>query len=160
PSKEQVLWNQYNIFITNVPPILLSVGQVRSLYRLRWQIELLFKAWKSIFQIDQVKPMQLYRFQCLLWGALILVLMFMPLICFFKHHFWQEKQREVSEWKMLLWLKTHIRLLVFSIWRKTKSYLAFARKVYKQIVKDGLKEKRKNEKRFDSRLPFEILFTS
>jgi len=31
--------------------------QVRSYYSLRWQIEILFKAWKSVYHIDQVIPM-------------------------------------------------------------------------------------------------------
>jgi hypothetical protein len=82
PSKDQLLWNQYNVFITNIPEELLSASQVRSTYRLRWQIELLFKTWKSVFQIHEVKPMQLYRFQCLLWASLLLILLFMPLIGF------------------------------------------------------------------------------
>lgn len=37
----------WNLFVTNVPPALLSIEQVATLYRIRWQIELLFKLWKS-----------------------------------------------------------------------------------------------------------------
>jgi hypothetical protein len=36
PSKDQLLWNQYNIFITNIPEELLTTSQVRNIYRLRW----------------------------------------------------------------------------------------------------------------------------
>jgi len=44
-----------NIFITNLNSEHLPLEQVRSLYRLRWQIELVFKVWKSVVNIDKVK---------------------------------------------------------------------------------------------------------
>ena len=120
PSKDQLLWNQYNLFITNTPQALLSVQQVRDTYRLRWladhqllagiRFELLFKTWKSLFQIHHVKPMQLYRCQCMLWAALLLILLFMPLLCFFKQYCWRQKQWELSEWKLLVWLKNHVEV--------------------------------------------------
>lgn len=37
----------WNLYVTNVPPGQLTAEQVSLLYRLRWQIELLFKLWKS-----------------------------------------------------------------------------------------------------------------
>jgi hypothetical protein len=157
PSKDQLLWNQYNVFITNIPEELLSASQVRSTYRLRWQIELLFKTWKSVFQIHEVKPMQLYRFQCLLWASLLLILLFMPLIGFFKQYFWQQKQQEVSEWKMLVWLKNHLQLFCLASIKKATGLQAFARKVYEQILEDGVKEKRKKKGEPTHFTPFNIL---
>ncbi len=152
-----LLWNQYNIFITNIPQELLSASQVRTTYRLRWQIEILFKTWKSVFQIHEVKPMQLYRFQCLLWASLLLILLFMPLIGFFKQHFWQQKQQEVSEWKMLVWLKNHLQLFCLALTKKASGLQAFARKLYEQILEDGVKEKRKKKGQPTHFTPFYIL---
>jgi hypothetical protein len=37
----------WTIFVTNVPQSMLSIEQVALLYRVRWQIELVFKLWKS-----------------------------------------------------------------------------------------------------------------
>lgn len=37
-----------NLFVTNIQSEILPVSRVRSLYRLRWQIELMFKVWKSV----------------------------------------------------------------------------------------------------------------
>src|SRR5690606_3681575 len=36
-----------NIVVTNVPMKLLGAENIRKVYSLRWQIELLFKVWKS-----------------------------------------------------------------------------------------------------------------
>lgn len=47
PSQKYLDMQEWTIFITNCPPELLSWKEVVVLYRARWQIELLFKLWKS-----------------------------------------------------------------------------------------------------------------
>lgn len=47
PSAEQLAWCEWTVFLTNCPAELLSWKEVVVLYRTRWQIELLFKLWKS-----------------------------------------------------------------------------------------------------------------
>ena len=37
----------WNVFISNVPATMLSAQQVAQLYPVRWQVELVFKLWKS-----------------------------------------------------------------------------------------------------------------
>ncbi|WP_314006075.1 transposase, partial [Xanthocytophaga flava] len=50
----------YNIFLTNATD--LSTESICQLYTLRWQVEILFKIWKSIFALNQVGKMSLARF--------------------------------------------------------------------------------------------------
>ena len=47
PSPEHLFLLGWNIFITNVGPDLWPARHLQSIYRLRWRIETLFKAWKS-----------------------------------------------------------------------------------------------------------------
>ena len=47
PSQEYLDLQEWTIFVTNCPPELLTWKEVVVLYRARWQIELLFKLWKS-----------------------------------------------------------------------------------------------------------------
>lgn len=47
PSRERLDWCDWTIFVTNCPADLLTWKEVVVLYRTRWQIELLFKLWKS-----------------------------------------------------------------------------------------------------------------
>ena len=44
-----------NVYITNTPLEEVPANYVHSLYSLRWQIEILFKTWKSFFEIDECK---------------------------------------------------------------------------------------------------------
>lgn len=47
PSAERLAWCDFTILVTSVPEALLSVQEAIILYRARWQVELLFKRWKS-----------------------------------------------------------------------------------------------------------------
>jgi hypothetical protein len=56
PSQEYLEIQEWTIFITNCPPELPTWKEVVVLYRARWQIELLFKLWKSHNQLGQGEP--------------------------------------------------------------------------------------------------------
>ncbi len=67
--------DEINVFITNAPEKSLPKDHVFPMYSLRWQIEILFKIWKSVFDIDSLKPVKIERFQCHLYGKLIALLL-------------------------------------------------------------------------------------
>ncbi|MDW3208313.1 MAG: IS4 family transposase [Reichenbachiella sp.] len=74
-SKEYKTRAWLNIFITNVPKAWVSTSQVQGIYRTRWQIELVFKAWKSQARIDKMKAMKQERFQCQLIARFIWIML-------------------------------------------------------------------------------------
>ena len=61
----------WSVFVTTIPPELLSVDEALLLGRARWQIELLIKLWKSHGQIDLVREVQPWRVLCELYGRLL-----------------------------------------------------------------------------------------
>ena len=89
----------YNIFITNASPELVKTEQIYGFYRLRWQIELLFKIWKSVFELDQVGKMSIARFECYLYGKLIAILISGHMQSLFKAFMAGKAEFELSEWK-------------------------------------------------------------
>lgn len=56
PSREYLDLQEWTIFITNCPPELLTWKEVVVLYRARWQIERLFKLWKSFNRLANGNP--------------------------------------------------------------------------------------------------------
>ena len=52
-SREYLALQEWTLFVTNCPPELLTWQEVVVLYRARWQIELLFKLWKSHNRLAQ-----------------------------------------------------------------------------------------------------------
>jgi hypothetical protein len=73
-SKEYRIKAKYNIYITNVPKELLSAPAIIKTYRLRWQIELIFKTWKSNLDLNKIKAMKKERMECQLIAKLIWIL--------------------------------------------------------------------------------------
>lgn len=70
-SDEYKIKVRYNIFITNVPQEKLSFQDIMHLYRLRWQIELVFKSWKSNLSLHKTKRVKQVRFECQLIARMI-----------------------------------------------------------------------------------------
>lgn len=70
-SKERLALAGWNIYVTNVPKEMLSFEEALVLGRARWQIELLFKLWKSVGQADQWKSSKPWRILCELYAKLL-----------------------------------------------------------------------------------------
>lgn len=64
------------IFITNVPEAWLSVEQLLLVYRLRWQIELIFKFWKSRAKLKEIGPYRPARVLCQCYARLTALVLF------------------------------------------------------------------------------------
>lgn len=65
---------RFNLFITNIPFDKINGEAIAKIYKVRWQIELVFKIWKSIFGLDNINPMKYERLMCILNARLLLVL--------------------------------------------------------------------------------------
>jgi hypothetical protein len=61
PSAASLAWCDWTIFVTNLTPELLSLREALVLARARWQVELLFKLWKSHGQIDKSRSRKPWR---------------------------------------------------------------------------------------------------
>lgn len=70
-SNEYKIKAKYNIYITNVPQEKLSFKDIVHIYRLRWQIELVFKSWKSNLSLHKTKKVKKERFECQLIARII-----------------------------------------------------------------------------------------
>ena len=72
-SKENLQLLSWQIYITNVRPAIWDAKTVCEVYRLRWRIEIIFKSWKSFFQIAAVPQAKLERVECHIYFTLIAI---------------------------------------------------------------------------------------
>ena len=72
PTQEALELAGWLILLTNAPANLLPTAAVGFLYRVRWQVELIFKQWKSVLRLDVLPSRNPYRVQCEIWGRLLL----------------------------------------------------------------------------------------
>lgn len=70
-SKKYKARSALNLFITNATERQIPLTAVGLFYRLRWQIELMFKIWKSLCHIDKVKQVKKERIECYIYAKLI-----------------------------------------------------------------------------------------
>jgi len=61
----------WNVYATNVPAEMLAVQEAWVLARCRWQIELLFKLWKSEGHIDESRSENRWRVLCEIYAKLL-----------------------------------------------------------------------------------------
>jgi hypothetical protein len=80
PGKDHLFLMGWDIFITNVDCHMLSAEQIAKLYRLRWRIEILFKAWKSHFHIMNVPKASVTRVLAYVYATLIFIVLFQTLV--------------------------------------------------------------------------------
>lgn len=70
-SELSLMLADWNLFLTNVPVTMLNVEEVLIISRMRWQVELLFKLWKSIGGIDESRSKKPFRRLCELYAKLL-----------------------------------------------------------------------------------------
>lgn len=107
PDPYYTEWCGYAVFITNVPIDMLSNDLIITLYKMRWQIELVFKSLKSNIEIDYMKGTNKNRIECLVYGRLITLTM-----TFIIHNYAASitEKNEVSVDKIVKYLKSDQRL--------------------------------------------------
>jgi hypothetical protein len=105
PSQTYLHWLQYGWYVTNVDGTVWTAEVVATVYRIRWQIELLFKQWKSLLHLHVLKGTRPERIRCLLYGRLITITMLMRICAYAAWYASTVCRREVSFPKLLLWLK-------------------------------------------------------
>ncbi len=74
PSAERLAWCDWTIMVTNVPIELMTPPEAAILYRARWQVELLFKRWKSLNLVAELTGSTEARQMVRVWARLIMSL--------------------------------------------------------------------------------------
>ena len=74
PSAERLAWCDWTILVTNVPVALATPEELLILYRARWQVELLFKRWKSLNLVAVLSGSTEVRQMVRVWSRLLMSL--------------------------------------------------------------------------------------
>lgn len=148
-SKDYKARARFNMFITNVSSKIISMQELLLLYRIRWQIELTFKTWKSVCGIDKLQPMKYCRFICLLMTRLILIVLRLKLFWMVQSHVFKQKKKFLSMDKCFKTFQETFQLLR-DIFKSSKKE---SRKNVKEYIKifseNHWKEKRKKRENYE-----------
>jgi len=90
-----------NVFITNTTQEQLPAQELYNVYRLRWQIELIFKGWKQICQINKVKKTQPYRCELFIYTQLLWIILNWSILSIISSHVFVKTNKSLSIYKSL-----------------------------------------------------------
>ncbi|QKE10791.1 IS4 family transposase [Bacillus cereus] len=141
-----------NVYMTNTPIDIVPMGQVHDWYSLRWQIETLFKTWKSFFQIHQCKKIKSERWECHLYGQLIAILLCSSIMFQMRQLLLIRKKRELSEYKVIYMIKDYFLLLFQAIQKDTQELSKVLLRLFNLLQQNGRKSHR-----YDKKTVFDIL---
>jgi hypothetical protein len=103
-SKAKLDLLEFSLFVTNIPENMISAEMIGTIYRLRWEIELTFKQWKSLLKIDVLKGINRYRVECMIWSRVCLVIIIASLTANFMNLAKHLCGRELSPTKLIFYL--------------------------------------------------------
>jgi len=145
-NKRTELWANINAYITNVPTEILNKEEVHDIYSLRWQIELMFKIWKSTFKIHRVKKVKLHRFECHLYGKLISLLLTSSLVFTAKSIICEQENKAISEMKSFGIVREFFPNLKEKIFKGEVAIANIIDGMLDSILKHCIKSKKKGKK--------------
>lgn len=155
-SEQAKQMSAYGLFITNLP-IQVSTEEIHQLYSIRWQIELLFKSWKSTLQLTACKPIKLERLLCHFYGQLITMILCTMVTYRMRYALWQKEQgldsknrkkRELSEMKSFRTVKETLLSFYFACQKNTREVAARLLHLFHRLERDGLKSHKKGKPTF------------
>lgn len=160
-SEKEIQMLDWFLVITNVHEDMLTTETIGELYRLRWQIELQFKALKSSIDFDNFGNAGEHYFKCLFYGKLIMILLTMRLFSICRAIKFNENGRLISIQKFIRNFRNNLKPLTIAMVKPIKSNLT---KLEQKILKvaersffDVRKRKTTEEKLMSHDLPESVL---
>ncbi len=123
-TKRSKFLSGYNLFISNVDSSILPNKHFRTLYGIRWQIEIIFKAWKSHFKLDKITCKNPNFVKCLIFAKLIFIFLSHKIVKLAKIFLWNKHKKELSDYRAFKQIK-NIALNLFQtvVKQSKKSYV-------------------------------------
>jgi len=143
-SENYMFLARFNLFITNVTREVLPDEVISSLYRMRWQVELIFKIWKSVFGVHHVRKMKYQRWLCLLHFKLLMMIVNWNIIMMQRnyHYRWEGKLLSLNKCFKTLFDNTNRLRRTIKYGQKEKvNFIEWANRILKE---NHWLEKKKN----------------
>lgn len=158
PKQERLRRLDFTLFITNVPVEVWKAEVVGTIYTIRWQIELIFKNWKSSLHINYLKGSNEHRIRCLLYGRLISIVV-VNMIYQLADLYADKIGKELSLHKIVNWLKQENRLKKVIVEGVGKAFLLeLEREIPKTLCKDAKRSRKTTAARLKTNESFVDLY--
>lgn len=141
-TQEYLKLLDWALFVTNVPVTLLRSEHVASLYRVRWQVELVFKMCKSFCGLDYIASLRPHRILTELYARLIGLVLTYFLIAPLRLPYGTTANREISPFKVRQIFQRFARTWALAL-NHADDLLASITDFFRHVEHSGFKQKRK-----------------
>jgi len=101
PSAKSLQLAGWRLLLTNAPATKLPSAMMSYVYRLRWQVELIFRQAKSVLRLDKTESENPSRVQAEIWARLICAVLLFAWHAHLSAECWQRYQGEASFEKLI-----------------------------------------------------------
>jgi hypothetical protein len=143
PSQSHLALLAWNLFITNVPHTIWKTEMIVNVYPLRWQIELIFKSWKSSLHVASIKTKKEDSTLCYLYGRMLLILFNYALCSQMRATLWLKKKRELSLLKLVRHFQALAERWMQAIFQSALELRRFLQRACATAERLGVKASRK-----------------
>jgi cytochrome c oxidase subunit IV len=145
-NKKRLSLLDWSIFITNTSSEQLDYKMIRNIYRIRWNIELIFKNWKSILKINKsTVTKNEYRVKFELYAKLIFAMIIQKIYQRASSLLWL-KNKELSLFKMTDLFVRKRHELQISLLISIDKFASTMRRITQKAIKTCIKEYQKSRK--------------
>lgn len=139
----------FNFIICNIPETQCSWETICDLYRVRWQIELVFKIWKSIMKIDKLPKLRSDRMLTTLYSKLLWILINWQIVSDCRNYFYKTNYRLLSITKCFKTLTEKTIQLRYALLNSRKKLESTLFEFLDILKENHWSEKRKNRQNFE-----------
>ena len=144
PSETALQLAGWVLLLTNAPAEKLPSSMMSYLYRVRWQVELIFRQTKSVLRLDKSESKDPNRIQCEIWGRLISAVLLFWWHAHASAECWLRSKQEVSFEKLIRLMQQWGQTIARAFLKPPAELLLELHHIWKQILVNARKGHQKN----------------
>ncbi len=146
PSAKALELAGWLLLLTNAPVAKLPTKMMSYMYRMRWQVELIFRQMKTVVRVDQPRSGDPHRIQTEIWARLICAVLLFLWHAHASAECWRRYQCEASFEKISLILQQWGHTIARAFSGHSSKLLEKLREVWAQILRNGRKGTQKTRR--------------
>lgn len=135
----------WTFLITNADSSILPISKIFMFYRLRWQIEIVFKCWKSYVNLDKIKDKGIHYVHCMLYGNLIGITFMEGIYNDLNKEYQTTIREELSILKFFKAITNKIKEISLNLYNNSTCY-RIINEILDRVYKRSTPEKRKRKR--------------
>jgi len=144
PSAKALQLAGWLLLLTNAPEAKLPAAMMSYVYRLRWQVELIFRQAKSVLRLDKTESENPYRVQADIWARLICAILLFSWHAHASAECWHRHACEASFEKLIRIMQHWGQTIARAFLASQDVLLAELRKLWQHLLVNARKGRQKS----------------